>query len=131
MIKILPESSGNVIGIRVDGNLTTEDYKALTPRVEQAIDEWGSARLVMLMGDLEGMSPGAIWEDLKFDAKHFREFTRIAVVGDKKWHGHLATVSKPFVCGDVRHFATEDAGAAWNWANEAAPGAQGRAAAPG
>ena len=40
------------------------------------------------MTGLHGWDAGALWEDIKFDIKHFADIERLAMVGEKKWHRH-------------------------------------------
>ena len=45
MIEVLPESRGNILGIRASGKLTDADYKdVLIPYLEKIIGEQGMAR---------------------------------------------------------------------------------------
>ena len=37
------------------------------------------------MKDFHGWDAGALWEDIKFDLKHFSDIERVAMVGEKKW----------------------------------------------
>jgi len=70
--------------------------------------------LIELKG-IRGITPEAIWEDLKFDVRHFRACERLAIVGDAGWESWLATLSKPFVAGQVRHFEPAELREAWAW----------------
>jgi len=48
----------------------------------------------------EGMR--AMWDDLKFGMRHYSDFDRIAMVGDRWWEAWLATICKPFTKARVR-----------------------------
>ena len=51
MIKVLPESKGNILVFRAVAKLTDQDYKdVLIPRLESIIREHGKARLLLDMG---------------------------------------------------------------------------------
>ena len=47
MIKVLPKSYGNVLGIEALEKLTDHDYKAmLIPKLDQILTEHGKARIL-------------------------------------------------------------------------------------
>jgi stage II sporulation SpoAA-like protein len=108
-------SEGNVLGVRLQGRITAEDYAEFIPEMERIIEQHGSLRLLVELKGIQGITPAAIWEDLKFDARHFRGCERMALVGDKDWEKHLATLSKPFVAGEVRFFKPAELRSAWSW----------------
>jgi hypothetical protein len=41
-------------------------------------------RVLFDMSASHGWEAGALWEDIKFDIKHFADIDRLAMVGDKK-----------------------------------------------
>jgi hypothetical protein len=54
------------------------------------------------MRDFQGWDARALWEDIKWDAKHFNQIERVAMVGDKKWQEWMAAFCKPFTLGTCR-----------------------------
>ncbi len=82
MIEILDKSSGKVFGMRVSGKLLHQDYQQFVPRLEKLIEEQGSNRCLVEMIDLHGIELRALWDEIKFDARHARQIERCAVVGD-------------------------------------------------
>jgi hypothetical protein len=60
--------------------------------------------LLLNVSAFRGWSAGALWEDLKFDMKHYHDVARLALVAenpDKEW---MATLSKPFTAAEVKFF---------------------------
>ena len=57
-------------------------------------------------------------EDIKWNARHFSDIERLAVVGEKTWHALMTGFCKPFTSTEVRHFSAEDLDAARAWINE-------------
>jgi hypothetical protein len=92
MITIDPRSTDRVFGFTVSGKLTRDDYRRMLPRLEEAIRKHGKISVLVHIESMTGMELGAMWEELKFDLKHFRHFRRLALVGDKKWHEPLRPV---------------------------------------
>lgn len=56
-----------------------------------------------------------MWEDIKFDMKHFNDIERLAMVGDQKWQHQVATLFKPFTKAESRYFDEADADKAREW----------------
>ena len=103
------------IEIHAQGKLHKTDYDQFVPVLEKLIKEEGSARILLVMHDFHGWDAEALWEDLKFDMKHFNHFERLAFVGDQKWEKWMVTFCKPFTTGKIRHFPSEQEDAARRW----------------
>ena len=56
------------------------------------------------MRDFHGWTAGGLWEDLKFDLRHFRDIERLAMVGDKQWEQGVSVFCRPFTTAKVRYF---------------------------
>jgi len=59
---------------------------------------------LFVVKDFHGWTAGALWEDLKFDLKHWRDIERLAFVGDKKWEKGMAAFCKPFTKAQIQYF---------------------------
>lgn len=97
------------------GTLEKEDYALFIPYAEATIEQHGKINLLVHVPDKPRFTPSALWEDLKFDAKHFDDVGRIALVSpdaSKEW---LVTISKPFTKAEVRFFEAEKIDAARDW----------------
>ena len=114
-VQLTEKPSGRVLEVHLSGKLTHEDYERFGPEVEDQIKLHGKVRLLVEMIDFHGWQAGALWDDIKFDLKHFRDIDRLAIVGDKKWEHGMATFCKPFTSAKVRYFdaADEDEARAW------------------
>lgn len=109
--------------VRLSGKLHAEDYQRFLPEVEQAVRQYGKIRVLVEMHDFHGWTPGGLWEDIKFDAKHFNHIDRLALVGEKKWEQWMATFCRPFTTARIRYFPLEHAADAHNWLTQAEPAA--------
>jgi hypothetical protein len=116
--KLLPESSGKVIGFRIRGKLTEEDYtEVLIPIIEEGIKEYSKIRLLLQVENFQGWTPGGAWEDLKNWPK-FRSFERMALVGDESWDDFMTWMLQVFAVfthTKLRFFRMERLGEAWDW----------------
>lgn len=115
MIDILPSPAGNLLKLRVSGQLTKQDYDRLIPVIETHLNQHGKLKLYCEVENLEMPTLTAIWQDLKFDVKHYRDFTHIAVIGEPEWLAAMTKLAAPLVPAEVRVFAREEQEAALLW----------------
>jgi SpoIIAA-like len=79
-----------VLGFEVDGALHADDYRdVLLPAVEAAIRQGGKVRIVLVFERFDGLSGGALWQDLKLGVEHLTQWERIALVTDIDWMRQL------------------------------------------
>ncbi len=95
---------GRVMEIHLNGTLTKEDYARFVPDTEEMIRQHEKINMLIIMDDFHGWDAGALWEDIKWNAKHFNHVERIAVVGDQKWQKWMTGFCKPFTTAKVRYF---------------------------
>lgn len=114
-VQILTHDDDALVEIKVSGKLVKEDYASFVPEFERLIRQHGKLRVLFEMSDFHGWELSALWEDLKFDLKHFHDIERLAMVGDKKWEKGMSVFCKPFTTADVKYFDAEDRAAAMVW----------------
>ena len=117
-ISLREEAGGKVLVIRLGGKLTKQDYEHFVPEVERLIRRHGKVRMLVQMHDFHGWSLSALWDDIKFDLKHFAHIERLALVGESKWEAGMAEFCKPFTAATVRYFDEAKSGESLNWINE-------------
>jgi hypothetical protein len=103
-LQLLEAGDGKIVHVRVSGRLTKENYEHFAPEVERLINKHGKVRILMEMHDFHGWDAGALWEDIKFDFKHFRDIERLAMVGETKWQAGMAAFCRPFTSAKIRYF---------------------------
>lgn len=114
-VEIQEEAEGKIFAIRLSEKLTKQDYEHFVPETERRIKQHGKLRMLVEMHDFHGWTLGALWEDIKFDLRHFADIERLALVGEKKWEAGMAAFCKPFTRATVRYFdaAQRDDAIAW------------------
>ena len=117
-VQLSEEDGGKSLVVHVSGKLTKADYEHFVPEFEQLVQEHGKLRVLFDMIGLQGWDAGALWEDIKFDVKHFADIERLAMVGDKKWEHGMAVFCKPFTRATIRYFDHADAAEARTWLDE-------------
>lgn len=116
MIKELSELPPGVTGFEATGTLKAEDYRdVVLPALERASAS-GEVRFVVVIPEFRGMSGGAVWEDLKMGAEHFRAWKRIALVTDIDWMRHLTSMFGWMTPGETRTFPLDQRDEAVTWA---------------
>jgi hypothetical protein len=118
-IKFEDENEGKVLAIQVSGKLAKADYVYFAPEFERLVQLNGKLRVLFDLAGFHGWEAGALWEDIKFDVKHFADIERLAMVGDKKWEHGMAMFCKPFTKAKIRYFDHADAAKARKWLDEA------------
>jgi len=97
-------AAGKYVHVQVTGKLSKESYQEFAPLIDEQIQEHGKLRLLFEMRDFHGWTAGAVWEDLKFDFKHWKDIERLAIVGESKWEAGMAAFCKPFTTAKVKYF---------------------------
>jgi hypothetical protein len=114
-VELQETNEGKIVEVKATGKLTSEDYGHFVPEVERLLKLHGHIRLLFEMRDFHGWAAGAMWQDLKFGVKHFRDIERLAMVGDKKWEKGMAIFCKPFTTAQIRYFDTAQLDEARSW----------------
>jgi hypothetical protein len=106
---------GKAIEVVVTEKLHKEDYATFVPPIEKSIGDNGKVRLLFEMLDFHGWDTAAVWEDIKFDARNFTNFERIAMAGDKPREKWMAGFCKPFTTGKIKYFDRAEKEEAKRW----------------
>lgn len=113
------ETGGKVLVVHVSGKLAKADFEHFAPEFERLVKLHGKLRVLFDMTGFQGWEAGALWEDIKFDVKHFADIEQLAMIGEKKWHEWMVTFFKPFTKVPIRYFDHADAAGARKWLDEA------------
>ncbi len=107
---------GNVMEVHLNGKLTKEDYDRFVPETEELIRQHEKIRLLVILDDFHGWGEAsALWEDIKWDARHFNHVERIAVVGEERWQKWMCGFCKPFTTATVKYFDQGEVAQARSW----------------
>jgi len=117
-LEITEFAAGKVLEVRATGKLTKEAYEAFVPRTDEAIKKHGKIRILFIMHDFHGWDAGAMWEDFKFDLKHFNHIERLAIVGETRWEKGMSLFCKPFTTAKIKYFESSDVEMARQWIEE-------------
>ncbi|MEV4556803.1 STAS/SEC14 domain-containing protein [Kitasatospora sp. NPDC049285] len=117
MIKQLSDLPAGVVGFETgEGTLRAEDYRdVVLPAMEEAAAK-GEIRFVIVIPEFDGLSGGALWQDLKVGVEHLRSWKRIALVTDIAWMTHLTSLFGWMSPGETRVFPLARRTEAITWA---------------
>ena len=113
--KLTQKKDGRLLEVQVSGRLVHEDYQHLVPEFERLVKQHGKIRVLFEMADFHGWEGTALWDDIKFNLKHFSDIERLAMVGDKKWEKGMSVFCKPFTTAKIRYFASGSIAEARAW----------------
>jgi hypothetical protein len=118
MIQQLTGLPGGIIGFEVTGRVTAEDFRdVVLPAVEKAAQS-GEVRFVIVIPEFHGMTPGALWQDLKIAFENFRKWKRIALITDIEWMHHMTALFGWMTPGQVKTFPMSERDQAIAWISE-------------
>ena len=58
--------------------------------MDRLVNQHGKLLMLVEFNDFHGWTGSALWEDIKFDAKHFNDIERLAIIGENKWQKGMA-----------------------------------------
>lgn len=108
-------SKKNIIGFKVVGKVTKEDYELLTPALHELLEEYEEVKVLFNLEEFEKEEVRAWMADLKFGAEFRKHIVKLAIVGDNKWHEWLGKLADPFFAKESKFFELEDEDEAWEW----------------
>jgi hypothetical protein len=116
MYRKLPGSHDEVLGYEVSGQVSEDEYDEIVTEVQEAVDEFGDARVLTRMPEVPGPDYLRTFaERLRFVREAAGGVERYAVVSDApqaEWISWLAGKVTPI---EVRHFEPADEPDAWQW----------------
>lgn len=120
LLNVEGESDPRVVRAVASGELQESDYRELTPRIEELLQQHSSVRLLVQLSDFKGWSVGAAWEDAKLGFQAYSSIERLAVVGDTRREKWMTLLARPFTLADVRFFEAAETDRALAWITEPA-----------
>jgi hypothetical protein len=115
MFDVMSRSHGNVIGLRMQGVISKDDYARLVPMVERLVKQFGELRMLCDLGEFQHEAPGAYFADMQFGHAFLDKIVKMAIVGDKRWEAWTAKLAAPFYAREARYFLTASIDDAWQW----------------
>ena len=115
MIQPIDLQTDTVFAYRVDGQVTADILRPYITVLEEKLKQHNKMRVYVEYVAIEGISPKAIWDDLKFDVAHLTDFEKAAVVTDKDWVGVSAGLANLIPGLTVKFFKPAEQEQARQW----------------
>jgi hypothetical protein len=117
MLQPMTDLPDGVIGFEASGELEADDYRnVLVPAIEREVDAGRDIRMVLVLEQWDGISGGAMWQDLKMGMGHLRHWKRMALVTDIEWMSRAAGLFGWMTPGELKHFPVAQRTDAVTWA---------------
>jgi len=110
MLELLPQSSGNILGLKLTDTLHKNDYKIAEPEFIHARQEGTKVRLLLWYDNFVGTNLDGLWNRLKLFDEHRHLIERIAIVGSD-----TAEESWPQLDVPRHYFELSEMDTAWAW----------------
>ena len=116
MYDIIEEIRGNVVAIRITGEISDKENEKLSHLVEQKRIAWGRIRVLIAAVHYPSFNSAEdLYDDLGFLVRFSSDIERMAVVGDRSWKTTWVALFGLFSGIEARYFAKEDFEEAWRW----------------
>lgn len=115
MLQIIELQEKNIIATKASDKLGKEDIEKIHPLIHAILDKGMKVRWYFEMEDFTGWDFLGLWEDLKMDMAHAKDYEKIAMVGTKKWQDWVSQFMKPFTNAEINYFDLENKEKAKLW----------------
>ena len=114
-INLTEEDNGRILEVKVSGKLAHEDFKLFMQSFDELVKRHVRIRILCDLVSFDGWEASAMWDEIKWDVKHFSDIARLAVVGAKTWEEQLSLFCGPFTSAEIRYFDQTRAADARTW----------------
>ena len=109
----------NILEFTLDGSLSREDFDQIVTKADEMIEAHGKIKLIEVVKHIGKIAPSAIWADLKWEPRHLKYFSHVAVVADQKWIEWMIAPFKLFISAEIKVFHLDELEEARAWIDSA------------
>lgn len=117
----LPESTADLVLLKVVGRLNDADCRDALPKLIDVAARHGAVRLLADMSEFDGMEWHNSYDQSAFGKPHWDKVKRVALVGASNWPVLAARVVAVLAPIDVRIFDAGKFDAALDWVKSDTP----------
>lgn len=118
MIEPLPETSGNLVAVKMSNTITESDFDKYSSEVDSIFDAERAIHLIFDWEHLDGWAPGARSTGTWFGMHHRGLVARVAIIAEEKWADEALRIKDIFRAAEVRQFAPEERKSAFAWVRQ-------------
>ncbi len=115
MVEPIDLPNDRVVAYRFSGQLTADEIKSVADLLDKKTDHPEILRFYAEYTQTDGITPKAIWEDLKFDLSHLTDFDKVAFVMDSDVLGLSAQLANLIPGLNVKYFKPDEKEQARQW----------------
>ena len=117
MLAIVETGYDNVVGMRISGWIDKSDMDTLLPEIKKALSRSDRIGVYVELESFEGITSGALMEEIAFVLPHFRKVRKKAIVtNDEEIADKIRAVQGVFEHIAVRSFPFGEENEAMKWA---------------
>lgn len=103
----------------VSGRLSKEELEAVQAECEKYIQDSGCFKILVFLNHFQGWKKSRRWSDMSFAHRNDAGISKIAVVGDAKWHDLISAFTvEDFREVTFKYFTTDQQVLAQQWLEE-------------
>ncbi|MEX0648753.1 MAG: STAS/SEC14 domain-containing protein [Balneolaceae bacterium] len=119
MINFIDVESRNVVGIRMNGKITDQEFDAVAALLEKRMQEFPKVNVYVEVESFGGMAPKTFIKDLRFGFDNLDRFDKEAVVTEKDWIQKITPIAdKIFDSIEVKTFSFDQKDEAKKWVRQ-------------
>ncbi len=115
MVQPIDLHSDRIVAYQFSGKITADEIKSIADLLDKKTDRTEKMRFYAEYTTADGVTPKAIWEDLKFDLSHLTDFDKAAFVIDSDVLGLSAQVANLVPGLEVKYFKPDEQAQARQW----------------
>ncbi|MCB2141474.1 STAS/SEC14 domain-containing protein [bacterium] len=115
MLTMSEANDNHVVIMHVSDRLTKSDIEKALPELDKQLATHDKLRFFIKLEDVTGIDLEALWEDLKYDARHGHQYGKTAIVGDRRWEELATRISNLIFSAPVKFFNKTHEEQAWQW----------------
>lgn len=115
MITVQHDTAPGVLELTVDGRVTESDIETAMGAMEARAAEGHKLKVLEDIVSLEGMTPAALWQDLRRGLPLMDDISHVAVVTDEKWIRSVTDMAKVLPVAEMRTFDRSRLSEAREW----------------
>ena len=84
MLQLIESRQENIIAAKIKGKITKTDVDKVHLLIDDISSKYKKIDFYFEMCEFEGYTLKGLWEDIKIDISHMKEYGKIAIVGEKE-----------------------------------------------
>lgn len=104
MITVNHDTAPGVLELTVEGRVTEADMEVAMVALEKRAAQGHKLKVLEDIVSLNGMTPAALWQDLRRGLPLMDDISHVAVVTDEEWIRSVTDMAKVLPVAEVRTF---------------------------